>query len=272
MRLSIDHRTTYRFTAPQARLVQLLRLTPEDTHDQTIASWRIDVDCDARLRTVRDGFGNLVTMVYAEGPLTSIEIAVTGEVLTSETPGVLKGALDPLPPRVFCRSTPTTEPDRAIAAFARRAAAGDDAIARLHALNIALSGRFRVVNARGDVQRTVAEAFRDRHASPRDMAQMMVACVRSLETPARLVSGYCLSGFGGAARPTPHSWAEAHVEGLGWTSFDPCFGLSADENYVRVAVGLDAAGAAPVAGSRLGPGREALEAEVSVAPLPGGDS
>ncbi len=264
MRLSIDHRTTYRFSAPQARLVQMLRLTPEDTHDQTIASWRIDVDCDARLRTTRDGFGNLVTMVYAEGPLKSIEIAVTGEVLTSETPGVLMGALDPLPARVFCRSTPTTEADKAIVEFVHKTAVGADEIERLHALNVALNARFRIFNARGDVHHSAAEAFRDKNASPRDMAQMMVACVRTLAVPARFVSGYCLSGFGGASRPTPHSWAEAYVEGLGWTSFDPCFGLSADENYVRVAIGLDAAGAAPVAGSRLGPGRESLDTEVSV--------
>jgi hypothetical protein len=77
MRLSIDHRTSYRFSAPQSRLVQMLRLTPEDTHDQTVAAWRIDVDCDARLRTTRDGFGNIVTMLYAEGPLTAIEVAVS---------------------------------------------------------------------------------------------------------------------------------------------------------------------------------------------------
>lgn len=265
MRLSIDHRTTYRFSAPQARLVQMLRLTPEDTHDQTIASWRIDVDCDARLRTTRDGFGNLVTMVYADGPLAGIEIAVQGEVLTSDSPGVLKGALDPLPPQVFGRSTPTTSPDAAILAFVRERAVGADAIERLHALNAALNGRFRILNQRGDVQRGVTEAFAQTEASPRDMAQLMVACVRALDLPARFVSGYCLSGFGGASRPTPHSWSEAYVDGLGWVSFDPCFGLSADENYVRVAIGLDAAGAAPVAGSRLGTGRESLEAEVSVA-------
>lgn len=264
MRLSIDHRTTYRFSAPQARLVQMLRLTPEDTHDQTIASWRIDVDCDARLRTARDGFGNVVTMLYAEGPLEQIEIAVTGEVLTSETPGVIRGALDPLPPRVFCRTTETTAADPMLTAFAQEAAGAGEPLAGLHRLNVALNRRFRILNRRGDPTRTAAAAFATRDASPRDLAQMMVAGARALDRPARFVTGYCLSGFGGASRPTPHSWAEAHVDRIGWVSFDPCFGLSADENYVRVAVGLDAAGAAPIAGSRLGPGREAFDAEVSV--------
>lgn len=267
MRLSIDHRTTYRFTAPQRRLVQMLRLTPEDTHDQTVAAWRIDVDCDARLRTTRDGFGNIVTMLYARGPLEAIEIAVTGEVLTSDNPGVLRGALDPLPPSVFCRVTPATTPDARFADFARGAAAGADLLNALHALNVALNRRFRILNRRGELGRPVGETFAQRDATPRDLAHMMVAGARLLGAPARYVSGYCLSGFGGASRSTPHSWAEGHVAGLGWVSFDPSFGLSADENYVRVAIGLDAAGAAPIAGSRLGPGRESLDAEVSVGAL-----
>ena len=81
MRLSIDHRTTYRFTKPQGRIVQLLRVTPGNTHDQTVAEWHISVDCDALLREHRDGFGNRTTMLYAEGPLERLEIAVTGEVV-----------------------------------------------------------------------------------------------------------------------------------------------------------------------------------------------
>lgn len=264
MRLSIDHQTRYRFTKPQTRLVQMLRLTPEDTHDQTVVSWRIDVDCDARLHTSRDGFGNIVTMLYADGPIEEIEIAVSGEVLTSDTPGVLQGALDPLPPRVFCRTTPTTEGGAALAAFAQDEAVGSDPVEQLQALNLAFHRRFRILNRRGEPQRTVAESFAGRDVAPRDLAQMLVAGIRALDVPARFVSGYCLSGFGGASRPTPHGWAEAYVEGSGWLSFDPCFGMSADENYVRVAIGLDAAGAAPIAGSRLGPGEERLDAEVSV--------
>ena len=264
MRLSIDHRTTYRFSEPQARLVQMLRLTPEDTHDQTVAAWRIDVDCDARLRTTRDGFGNLVTMLYAEGPLRHVEIAVTGEVLTSETPGVLKGALDPLPPQVFLRSTPLTEATAAIADFAAAATTGDDAISQLHALNGAVHARFRLDRGRGDPMRSAAAAFEREEATPRDLAQILIAAARTQGVPARYVSGYCLTAFGADHGPTPHAWAEAHVDRLGWVAFDPCFGLSADENYVRVAIGLDSAGAAPVAGSRLGSGDEDLDVDVTV--------
>lgn len=67
MRIAIEHRTQYRFSEPQARIVQMLRLTPCDTQDQTVVSWLVGVDCDARLRDAGDGFGNSVTMLYAEG-------------------------------------------------------------------------------------------------------------------------------------------------------------------------------------------------------------
>ncbi len=263
MRLSVDHRTVYRFTAPQGRLVQMLRLTPENTHDQTVASWRIDVDHDARMRHGRDGFGNAVTMLYVDGPLDGIEIAVAGEVLTSHSDGVLHGTHEPLPPAVFLRSTDATAPDAALSAFAAEAS-GADPLSRLHALNRTLHDRFTLDRGRPEPGLTAAAAFAREAATPRDMAQMFVAAARLVGSPARYVSGYCVAAFEGAHRPTPHGWAEAHVDGIGWIGFDPCFGLSPEDGYVRVAAALDAAGAAPVAGSRLGEGEEVLDVDVSV--------
>ena len=93
MRLSISHSTRYRFTAPQSRLVQLLRLTPQDSVDQTVVHWHIGVDCDVRLREARDGYGNRVTMLYADGPIEGIEISVDGEVLTA---GDVDTSIDPV--------------------------------------------------------------------------------------------------------------------------------------------------------------------------------
>lgn len=264
MRLAIEHRTRYRFSAPQARLVQMLRLTPEDTHDQTVAGWDIDVDCDARMRPARDGFGNRVTMLYVEGPIAAIEIAVSGQVLTNPTNGVVHGAGEPLPPALFLRATALTQADAAIAAFAQAIAPGD-ALDRLHRLNHAVCARFALARARPVQGRPAADAFALDTATPRDLAQIFIAAARQLGAPARYVSGYWPVGEEGGAQSTPHGWAEAHVAGLGWVTFDPSTGRSANESYVRVAVALDSAGAAPVAGSRLGEGDEQLDVDVSVA-------
>ncbi|WP_419809957.1 transglutaminase family protein [Sphingomonas sp.] len=264
MRLTVDHRTTYRFTVPQARVVQLLRLTPGNTHDQTVASWRIHIDCDARMRDGLDGFGNAVTMLYAEGPLTEIVIAVHGEVLTSHSAGCVLGVAEPLPPPLFLRATAATAPDATVARWAGEVAEGTNMVERLHALNRALHDRFGVDRGRGDPGLTAGEAFARESVTPRDLAQLFCVAARSLGIPARFVSGYHLWEVDGEHRPAPHGWAEAHVVGLGWIGFDPTNGMSPEEEYVRVAVALDAAGAAPVAGSRLGQGAEELDVDVSV--------
>ncbi|KQU49669.1 transglutaminase [Sphingomonas sp. Leaf339] len=263
MRLSIHHRTAYRFSKPQDRLVQMLRMTPQNTHDQTVASWRIDIDCDAKLREGRDGWGNAVTMLYAEGPLTELEIAISGEVLTSHSDGVLHGVPEPLPPAVFLRATDVTMPDPAIATFAAATAGGYEMLRALHRINAALHERFAMDRSRPATGLTAGEAFTADSATPRDLAHMFVVAARSLNVPARYVSGYSL--LAGEHRPTPHGWAEAYLEKLGWVGFDPCSGLSPQEDYVRVASALDAAGAAPVAGSRLGEGEERLDVDVTVA-------
>ena len=260
MRLSVDHRTTYRFTAPQTRVVQLLRLTPDNTHDQTVAAWRIHLDCDARLREGRDGFGNRVTMLYAEGPLTTIEIAVHGEVVTSHSAGVVLGVAEPLAPALYLRAPASG----AVAEWAANAVGGGVLLERLHRLNAALHERFAVERERRGSVRPAAEAFGGDSATPRELAQLFCAAARALGAPARFVSGYHRWETDGEHRPAPHGWAEAHVDGLGWIAFDPTTGLSPEESYVRVAVALDAAGAAPVAGSRLGEGAEELEVDVTV--------
>lgn len=267
MRISVDHRTRYRFTAPQRRLVQLLRLTPQDSIDQTVVNWHVGVDHDARLREARDGFGNRVTMLYCEGPLTGIDITVQGEVLTAGDAGLVRGVTEPLPPGLFLRTTERTQ----VTAAMREVAPGDGGavLDRLHALNLALNRRFRCREARNDTGLTAEDAFALDAISPRDFTHLFIALARAEDIPARYVSGYHTreDGEGHA----PHAWAEAHVDGLGWVAFDPSRGVSTDEHYVRVAVALDAGGAAAVAGSRMGDGDERLDVDVQVAEM-GGES
>jgi len=262
MRLSVDHRVTYRFAVPQARVVQLLRMTPQNTHDQTVASWHIAVDCDARTRSHVDGFGNATTMLYCEGPLEGIEISVSGEMVTSHSDGVLHGTAEPLPPRLFLRETPATLADAAITDFARDVVGDEGGVAGLRRLNKALRERFAIDRERPEPGLTAATAFASETATARDLAQMFIAAARSLGVPARYVTGYC--DLEGQNRPTAHGWADAYVEGTGWVGFDPTLGLSPEEHHVRVAIALDASGATPVAGSRLGEGREELDVAVTV--------
>ncbi|MEP9357870.1 transglutaminase family protein [Sphingomonas sp. KR3-1] len=262
MRIAIDHKTHYRFSEPQARIVQMLRLTPCDTQDQTVVSWLVGVDCDARLRDSTDGYGNAVTMLYAEGPIEALDITVTGEVLTSESNGVVRGSAEPLPPLYYLRSTPRTRASDALFVFAADGVGtSGDQLDQLHSLNAALHQRFPCVPDLPDAGCTAAQAFEAGKASSRDVAQMFIAAARGLMVPARYVSGYRAED---AARSAPHAWAEAHIAGLGWVGFDPSTGLSPDESYVRAAIGLDASSAAATGGMRIGQGQEQLAIDLHV--------
>lgn len=263
MRIAIEHRTTYKFSEPQARIVQMLRLTPCDTQDQTVVSWLVGVDCDARLRDTTDGYGNSVTMLYAEGPIEALDITVTGEVLTSESSGVIRSGHEPLPPLFYLRTTPRTKSSDGLFVFAAEGVGtGSDRLEQLHRLNAAFHKRFPCVPDLPDAGCTAAKAFdAGKKVSSRDVAQMFIAAARGLAVPARYVSGYRAED---TARSAPHAWAEAHIEGLGWVGFDPSTGVSPDESYVRVAIGLDASGAAATGGTRIGQGQEQLDVDLHV--------
>ncbi len=263
MRLSIDHHTRYRFSVPQARVVQLLRVTPSDYAAQTVIDWRIDVDCDARLRTGLDGYGNPTTMLYIDGPIEALELTVRGEVLTEDQAGVVRGAHEPLPPLYFTRTTPSTAICDATRDFARTMR-GSDWLERIHALNTLVGGTIKIEAGRGPVGRTPGEVLDSGHGTTRDAAHLLVAVARASGCPSRIVSGHSLHGPNRSHRRSAHYWAEIYIDRLGWVALDPSAGCSPDESYVRVAVGLDAYDCTPVSGTRVGGGIEELDVDVRV--------
>ncbi|WBO23580.1 transglutaminase family protein [Sphingomonas abietis] len=266
MRLRIEYRTHYAFSQPQRRLVQLLRVTPPSFDGQAVIDWHVEVDCDARLKRSRDGYGNEVTMLYVDGPIDRIALTVGGEVLTEDRAGMVAGAPEPLPIELFLRPTPQTEADAGIIAFADDIAeAAADPLSRLHALCHALHRQIVFDTGNGDPHRGAAAAFAEGRGVCQDHAHIFCAAARVLGYPARYVSGHLLRSDGETIQPAAHAWAEAHVDGYGWIGFDAANGMSPTDAYVRVAVGLDYRDAAPLAGMRVGGGGETMHVEVAVA-------
>jgi transglutaminase-like putative cysteine protease len=266
MRLFIQHRTDYRFSEPQARIVQLLRLTPTSNEGQNIIAWRIDVDCNARLRPGRDGFGNETNMLYIDGPIDHVGLTVSGEVLTDDRAGMLSGAPEPLPPMLFHQTTPCTRTSAELEAFVETVrAAGGTQLSMAHRLNEALADRLTFDSGRRRGARDASETFKEGHGASQDLAHVFIAGARALGLPARYVSGHRFSHEHGAAlQEATHAWAEAHLDGYGWIGFDPTCGRCPDDTYVRVATALDFRGAAPLSGTRTGGGAEELAVGVRV--------
>lgn len=265
MHLTIDHRTDYAFSEPQRRLVQLLRMTPPNFAAQTVMNWHIDVDCDARLRSHRDGFGNHVTMLYIDGPVENVALSVSGEVLTSDRSGVVEDAPEPLPARAFLRSTGLSKADSAIRKFAADIAASkSDPLERMHLLMQRLLEEIRFEPTLDAVERNAATAFAANKGVCQDHAHIFCAAARAMGTPARYISGHLYRRDGAENQEASHAWAEAHLPDIGWTGFDPANGIGPDDAYVRIACGLDYRDAAPVAGRRVGGGNEELAVNVRV--------
>lgn len=269
MRLSISHRTSYRFSRPLVDVVQMLRLTPLTCLNQTVLDWRIDVDCDARLREARDGYGNIIHALYVDQPVTTLSITAQGQVMTADRAGVVAGLPSDLPPAVFLRPTILTTPDEALATFASEIAGRvTPPLGRLHAVSAAILDRMTFDVDSSETSTTAASAFAAGRGVCQDFAHIFIAAARVGAIPARYVSGHLYRRDGSGAQPATHAWAEAWLEDLGWIAFDPTHGICADDAYVRIAAGLDFGDVSPIVGARRGGGIEELVVDVSVTESP----
>ena len=227
--------------------------------------WRIEPSVEGRLRAGEDAFGNLVHSFAADEPVTDLRIAVSGELEMSDAGGLVRGAVERAPDEYYLRDTDLTAPDGALRALADGIGASEtDPLSRLHGLLGAVHDEVRFDIAPTDATTTAAQAYAMKRGVCQDLTHIFLAAARQLGVPARYVSGYFLRNDGVVEQEAGHAWAEAKVPGLGWVGFDPANGISVTAAHVRVAVGLDYHGAAPIRGSRRGGGREAMSVRVRV--------
>jgi transglutaminase-like putative cysteine protease len=285
MRLRVAHSSVYRYDPPAAGVIQVLRLTPRNHEGQYIESWRVEVTPDARLAAREDAFGNITHVFTLNGPLRELHVEVDGQVETQNTNGVVSGTLERFPPSLFLRDTVLTQPDAAIREFAAkiRAASGGALLAELHGLLDRLHDDFAAPDAAeqkaaqqaeqsagqgNDPTRstaaTAAQAFARGRGDAAATTHIFIAAAHSLGIPARFVVGYFRPAGQAGAQDSSHAWAEAFVPDLGWVGFDPAKGFCPTDAHIRVAIGLDALGAAPVRGTRLGTGGESLAVAIRV--------
>jgi transglutaminase-like putative cysteine protease len=266
MRICVSHLTTYRYHTPAASVIQILRLTPRNHEGQYVARWRIEVSSDCRIDQHEDAFGNITHAFTADGPFGELKVLVEGEVETRDTEGIVQNAVERFPPSLFLRETPLTKPDDAILAFAEAARqdAGDNTLKLMHLVLNRLHDDMRFDTDPTQPTTTAAESFALKRGVCQDLSHIFIATARSLDIPARYVGGYFHRNDGVIEQDAGHAWAEAFVPDLGWVAFDTANGISATDAHVRVAVGLDYLGAAPVRGMRYGGGGETLAVKVLV--------
>jgi transglutaminase-like putative cysteine protease len=264
MRLSVRHRTTYKYQSRARYLAQILRMTPLDGPGQKVLSWSVAADRKWRLPHYADGFGNVTHLHTLHDWHDEVSISVEGIVETWDTSGVLGMLSEPLPPRFFMRSTPLTTPHALVSALAARVAAEPDPLARLHQLMECVREDLAYVPGVTSAETSAGEALLAGSGVCQDHAHVFVTAARGLGHPARYVSGYLHAASDAEDALASHAWAEAWLPELGWVGFDPSNGIAPTERYVRTGVGLDYSDAAPVRGVRRGSPGHSLRVRVHV--------
>ena len=266
MRIDISHDTSYRYAQAVSSIIQTLRLTPRNHDGQYVVSWRIHLSADCPLIGHEDAFGNLTHTFTTDTPVQELVVRVEGEAETEDTQGVIRGAIERFPPSLFLRQTQLTAADEPITEFAAQIAAesGKDELNRLHALLSALNREITFDTDPTHPATTAGEAFAIRRGVCQDITHIFIAAARSLQIPARYVSGYFHRADGVVQQEAGHAWAEAHVPHLGWVGFDATNGICTTDAHLRVAIGLDYLGAAPVRGARFGGGAEDMSVMINV--------
>ncbi len=265
MRLHLSHSTTYSYEPRASGIIQILRMTPRNHDGQYVADWQIDISSDSRLDMQRDAFGN-ITHVLTQGPTSDLTISAAGIVETQDTGGILRGTDEHFPPSLFLRETSLTNSDAAMLAMTQdlQAKAKSDALAMLHDLTVRLDAEMTFDPDPTHSGTSAVEAFTLKRGVCQDYAHIFIACARKAGIPARFVTGHFRRIDGVVHQDAGHAWAEAYVPHLGWVGFDPANGICTTDAHVRVAIGLDYLGAAPVRGARYGGGLETMSVSVTV--------
>jgi transglutaminase-like putative cysteine protease len=174
----------------------------------------------------------------------------------------------------FLGPSPRIAPSDAIAAFARKATARATTTLRaVHLLGRALNRAMAFDAAATTVDTTPDQAFALRRGVCQDIAQVMIAGLRSLGIPAGYVSGFL--------RTTPppgqprlegadamHAWVSAWCgAGPGWIEYDPTNAIPAGEGHISVAFGRDYGDACPVQGILRTSGTQTSSQSVDTRPL-----
>lgn len=266
MRLKISHVTTYSYDSPDHYALLQLRVTPAGGHGQTVIDWTSTITGGTKQVSFADQFANHVDLVLVDRDATVVEVRSEGVIETKDCAGVIgpNNALAPV--WLFTASTPSTALGpalRKLVTQARKIEADND-LDRMHRISAMILDMVPYRTGSTDSMTTAETALEAGEGVCQDHAHIMIAVARALGYPARYVSGYLFMD-GQTEQDASHAWCEICVEPLGWVGFDVSNGISPDDRYVRVALGMDYVDASPIHGHRMGSGAEAMNVRLHVA-------
>ncbi|GGF46492.1 hypothetical protein GCM10007301_02510 [Azorhizobium oxalatiphilum] len=273
-RLTVEHRTRYRYGEPVSFGQHRLMLRPRDSHGLRLLDATLTLFPIADVNYVYDVFGNSIALVeLKEGaeelrvdsvleleiyPVPPLEALISNEAALYPFVYSSDDRLD------IALTAARAYPDQgAVEAFARSFLPADGSriptLALLSSINQAIRDTFTYQARHEEGTQSPAQTLELRTGTCRDFALLLMETVRELGFAAQFVTGYLYTpqldplaegDFLGAG--STHAWATVYLPGAGWIDFDPTNALIGTDHLVRVAVARDPRQAVPVAGSFSG--------------------
>jgi transglutaminase-like putative cysteine protease len=284
MKLLATHTTRYWYSGPVSTCHTEVHLHPRASQHQTILEFALDISPTPDSTLSReDYFGNEVTFFSIAEPHR--ELVVTSHCLAdveAATPPALElsPAWEQVREETSKRDTAETfEAGQFVfesplipigAPFAEYAApsftAGRPLLSGVEDLSRRIFTEFHYDRKATTIGTPVGEVLAKRRGVCQDFAHVMIACLRSLNLPARYVSGYVRSGGDFAGAEASHAWVSVWCPMFGWLDFDPTNNVMPRGEHFTVAWGRDYYDVTPVKGVALGGGEQVISVSVEVTP------
>jgi transglutaminase-like putative cysteine protease len=286
----ITHITEYHYGLPATVSHSALHMLPRPVRNQTWQSYDLNITPHPDVINRRqDFFGNRVAFASLEHPHTQMIVQSVGTVLVQPRQPMLENmsrpweqvrdslikdltedgldayqytfdsAMAPGLELLYDYTLESFTPNRPILDASR------ELCERIH-------DDFKFDPTSTTIFTTVEKVFEQRSGVCQDFAHLMIACLRSLDLPARYVSGYLRT------IPPPgqqrlvgadasHAWVAVYCPDQGWTDFDPTNSAIVNDQHITLAWGRDFEDVSPVKGVVLGGGFHSIDVKVDVEPL-----
>jgi transglutaminase-like putative cysteine protease/predicted glutamine amidotransferase len=286
-RLTITHRTSYRYASLVERSTHLLRLFPMHDRLQTLLESEVSVSVDGRSHDFDDVFGNRVRRVVLETPYRELTIVGRSRVQALDTDPLsfdmrhvraviplvwMPWQRNMLQPYLQPPELPESELVELIDYAMRFVQRNDgDVLDTLLDLNDTIYREYKYVQGTTTLATTPYDVYATRRGVCQDFANLFICLARVMAVPARYVCGYVVPRVksADASKPIPaqasHAWLQVYLPEVGWRGLDPTNGVVTSTDHVRVAVGRNYLDATPTSGTiYVGGGAETLEVAVNV--------
>lgn len=288
MRLDIAYRLHFTYAEPVSESQNEIRVRPRDDLRQRVLSYRLTTTPATRVLQMRDYFGTTVDHLGIRGSHDDLLVLAEASVETTPTDGApapvscerlgdqqfVNEHIEYLAPSQHVQWGELVDE---VASWAVRSTA-DDVCERVLAVAQTVPTVLAYERGSTSIGVTLEELIDGGRGVCQDFAHLAVGMLRSIDIPARYVSGYLFAldetrpdhdpeedPDSTAISVQTHAWIEAAVPGYGWHALDPTNGGPVGERHVVIGYGRDYNDVPPVRGVFNGTADAKVDAEVIIA-------